>query len=162
MAQDWTSFTANIAVKSTLGIIYNAWTKSSEIEKWFLETCTYKDENNRIIDSNVNVKPENVYEWTWYLYDILEKGKITQANGKDFFQFTFAGDCLVDVQLKEMEESILVKLKQHNIPTDENSKFNIRIGCLQGWTFYLLNLKSFYETGYDLRNKIPELKGVNN
>ena len=162
MAQDWTSFTANIAVKSTLSTIYNAWTKSSEIEKWFLETCTYKDENNRIIDSNVNVKPENVYEWTWYLYDILEKGKITQANGKDFFQFTFAGDCLVDVQLKEMEESILVKLKQHNIPTDENSKFNIRIGCLQGWTFYLLNLKSFYETGYDLRNKIPELKGVNN
>jgi hypothetical protein len=162
MPQDWTSFTANIAVKSTLSTIYNAWTKSSEVEKWFLETCTYKDENNRIIDSQVNVKPENVYEWTWYLYDVLEKGRITQANGKDFFQFTFAGDCLVDVQLKEIGENIRVVLKQHNIPTDEKSKFNIRIGCLQGWTFYLLNLKSFYETGCDLRNKNPELKGVNN
>lgn len=162
MTQDWTSFTTEIAVKSTLSKIYNAWTKSSEIEKWFLETCTFKDENNGTIDSQENVKPENVYEWTWYLYDVLEKGKIAQANGKDFFQFTFAGDCLVDVQLKEIGESILVTLKQHNIPTDENSKFNIRIGCLQGWTFYLLNLKSFYETGYDLRNKNPELKGVNN
>lgn len=162
MTQDWTSFTLNIAVKSTLSTIYNAWTKSSEIEKWFLETCTYKGKNNGILRSELNVKPEDIYEWTWYLYEISEKGKIIQANGKDFFQFTFAGDCLVDVQLKEVGENILVTLKQHNIPIDEKSKFNIRIGCLQGWTFYLLNLKSFYETGYDLRNKNPELKGVNN
>jgi hypothetical protein len=162
MTQDWTSFTTKIAVKSTLNTVYNAWTKSSEIEKWFLENCTYKDTKNNILDSNKNVTTDYNYEWTWYLFEILEKGKITQANGKDFFQFTFAGDCLVDIQLKEIGENILVTLKQHNIPTDEKSKFNIRIGCLQGWTFYLLNLKSFYETGYDLRNKNPKLKGVNN
>ena len=87
---------------------------------------------------------------------------ISKIIGKDFFQFSFAGDCKVDVQLKETGEHVLVTLTQHNIPTDEESKFNIRIGCLEGWTFYLANLKCFYETGYDLRNKIPELKGVNN
>lgn len=162
MTQDWTSFAVNIAVKSTLSVIYDAWTKSSEIEKWFLETCTYIDESNKTLKSDINIEPKDVYEWTWYLYEIVEKGKITQANGKDHFQFTFAGDCLVDIHLKEIGENILVTLKQSNIPTDEKSKFNIRIGCLQGWTFYLLNLKSFYETGYDLRNKDPELKGVNN
>ncbi len=157
MAQDWTSFTVSIGVKSSLETIYNAWTKSSEIEKWFLETCKY---NNT--ERNQNVTAECEYEWTWYLYDVLEKGKITQANGKYFFQFSFAGECLVDIQLKEIGENILVTLTQHNIPTDEKSKFNIRIGCLEGWTFYLSNLKSFYETGYDLRNKNPELKGINN
>jgi hypothetical protein len=162
MTQDWTSFTTKIAVKSTLNTVYNAWTKSSEIEKWFLETCTYKDTKNNILDSTENVTADYDYEWTWYLYEVLEKGKVTQVNGKDFIQFTFAGDCLVDIQLEEIGVNILVTLKQHNIPTDEKSKFNIRIGCLQGWTFYLLNLKSFYETGYDLRNKNPELKGVNN
>src|SRR5690606_12560625 len=138
MAQDWTSFTLNVGVRSTLEAIYNAWTRSSEIEKWFLETCHYTG-----TERNQNVTAESGYEWTWYLYDILEKGRIIQANGKDFFQFTFAGDCLVDIQLKEVGENVLVTLTQHNIPTDEKSKFNIRIGCLQGWTFYLLNLKSF-------------------
>jgi uncharacterized protein YndB with AHSA1/START domain len=157
MAQDWTSFTVSIGVKSSLEKIYNAWTKSSEIEKWFLETCQYSD-----VEIDQNVSQGSEYSWTWYLYDVLEKGQISQANGKDFFQFTFAGDCLVDVQLKEMGEFVFVTLKQHNIPTDENSRFNIRIGCFQGWTFYLVNLKSYYETGYDLRNKNPELKGVNN
>jgi hypothetical protein len=33
---------------------------------------------------------------------------------------------------------------------------------MEGWTFYLTNLKSFYETGYDLRYKNPELRGINN
>lgn len=157
MAQDWTSFTLSIAVKSDLATMYNAWTKAEEIEKWFLETCKYGN-----TAQNQNVSASGDYQWTWYLYEPIEQGKITQANGKDFFQFTFAGDCLVDIQLKEMGEHILVTLTQHNIPTDEKSKFNIRIGCLQGWTFYLTNLKSYYETGYDLRNKNPELKGVNN
>ena len=162
MSQDWTSFTENIAVRSTLSTMYNAWTTPTEIEKWFLKTCTYKDKTHTPLDRTENVTSEYVYEWTWYLFDVLEKGRVTQANGKDFFQFTFAGDCLVDVQLTEIGDHVLVTLKQHSIPTDEKSKFTIRIGCLQGWTFYLVNLKSFYETGYDLRNKNPELKGVNN
>jgi len=162
MAQDWTSFDVKIAVKSTLSTIYNAWTKSTEVEKWFLQTCTYIDTNGEAIAGEKNVSTECTYEWTWFLFDVLEKGKITKANGKDFFQFTFAGDCLVDIQLEEIGDYVFVKLKQHNIPTDEKSKFNIRIGCNQGWTFYLLNLKSFYETGYDMRNQDPALKGVNN
>jgi uncharacterized protein YndB with AHSA1/START domain len=157
MKQDWTSFTSSIAVKSDLETIYNAWTKSSEIEKWFLENCHYQS-----TERNRNVSAECEYEWTWYLYEVMEKGKITQANGNDFFQFSFAGDCLVDIQFKEKGEHVLVTLTQHKIPTDEKSKFNIRIGCMEGWTFYLTNLKSFYETGYDVRNKNPELRGINN
>ncbi len=161
MEQDWTSFTLNIGVKSTLKEMYDAWTKSEKIEHWFLATCKYFDSNQSINKRN-NVEADNTYEWTWFLYDILEKGTVTEANGKDFIQFTFAGKCLVDIQLIQKGDYVLVTLKQKDIPTDQKSKFNIRIGCLQGWTFYLANLKSFYETGYDLRNKITELKGINN
>ncbi len=162
MAQDWTSFNLSIAVKTSLETIYDAWTKSAEIEKWFLETCTYYNETKEPRGTDTNTQSGDTYKWTWYLYEETEKGRITAANGTDFFQFSFAGDCLVDIQLKEIGDHVLVNLTQHNIPTDEKSKFNIRIGCLEGWTFYLANLKSFYETGYDLRNKVAELKGVNN
>ena len=162
MAHDWTSFSTSIGVKAEMATIYDAWTKSQEIQKWFLKTCQYFHPDGNALDGNQNVHDGCIYEWTWYLYDEIEKGQIIEANGQDLFQFIFAGVCTVEVKLKKIDDHTLVTLTQHAIPTDEASKFNIRIGCLQGWTFYLANLKSFYETGYDLRNKIPELKGINN
>ncbi|WP_413999044.1 SRPBCC family protein [Flavobacterium sp. W1B] len=160
MAQDWTSFKMNIGVKASLQEMYDAWTKSDKMEQWFLASCKYSGENQNI-DQNQNAIAGNTYEWTWFLYDGIEKGKIVAANGKDFFQFTFAGECLVDIELTQKGEYVLVTLTQKNIPTDEKSKFNIRIGCVEGWTFFLTNLKSVYENCSDLRNKNPELKGVN-
>ena len=93
---------------------------------------------------------------------MVEEGKIIAANGKDLIQFTFADDCLVTVKLSEFKEYIIVELTQENIPTDEESKKNIRLGCHTGWSFYLVNLKSVYEGGPDLRNRDPELKGMLN
>ncbi|RZK15239.1 MAG: SRPBCC domain-containing protein, partial [Pedobacter sp.] len=54
------------------------------------------------------------------------------------------------------------ELTQKNIPTDENSKRNIRLGCHNGWSFYLINLKSVFEGGLDLRNKDNRFKPMLN
>ena len=75
---------------------------------------------------------------------------------------TFAGNCTVDVNLEQHADYVIVELSQKNIPTDDESKRGIRIGCDFGWFFYMLNLKSIYEGGIDLRNKNPELKGMLN
>jgi len=162
MVQDWTSFTLKIGIKSSLKTMYDAWTKPEEIERWFLENCRFYDSEKKSMPADQNITDGGTYEWSWYLYDIVENGRIIKANGKDFIQFTFAGECLVDVKLDEFGKYVSVQLKQHNIPTDENARFSIRIGCMEGWTFYLTNLKSCYENGIDLRNKIPELIGINN
>ncbi len=154
---DWTKFTRKIAVKSNLSEIYDAWSKASEIEKWFLSSARFYDLSGNIIEKSTAVADGYSYEWEWFLYDVIEKGKITEANGKDFMQFTFAGNCLVDIKLSEESEYVFVELTQKDIPTDENSKKNIRLGCHTGWSFYLLNLKSVYEGGLDLRNKDENL-----
>jgi uncharacterized protein YndB with AHSA1/START domain len=159
---DWTTFTRRIAVKSTLTEIYNAWTKPQEIEKWFLRKSYYFDLNNKAIERSANVSKDDHYEWSWYGFDVVEKGKINQANGKDFLQFTFAGNCLVDINLKQEKEYVIVELTQKNIPTDDNSKQDVRLGCDSGWSFFLVNLKAFYENGVDLRNKDANLKGMIN
>jgi hypothetical protein len=48
-------------------------------------------------------------------------------------------------------------VSHHNIPQDDYSRQHIRLGCSNGWAFYLHNLKSVYEGGLDLRNKDPKL-----
>lgn len=150
---DWTSFTQRIAIKTTLEKVYDAWTTTQGIEQWFLSTAVFTDRNGKIIAAGDNVSESTKYDWNWFLYEPTESGRVTGANGTDFFQFTFAGECLVDIRLTQVDECVVVELKQHNIPTDEASMRGIRLGCAGGWAFYLVNLKSVLEGGLDLRNK---------
>jgi uncharacterized protein YndB with AHSA1/START domain len=159
---DWTTFTRRIAIKAKLSDIYSAWTKASELEKWFLSKAVFTDANEAPIGKDKPIEQGFAYEWNWYLFDTSEHGKITDTNGKDFIQFTFAGDCLVDIQLSIQGDYTIVELTQKNIPTDDKSKQGIRLGCDAGWSFFLVNLKSVYEGGMDLRNKDNSLKGMLN
>lgn len=159
---DWTSFTRKIAVKASMEDMYSAWTKTSEIEKWFLSRAEFKDDQGAVINADSSVKKGDSYAWNWYLFDVTEYGRITDSNGKDFLQFTFAGNCLVDIHLSVQDDYTIVELTQKNIPLDDDSKKGIRLGCDTGWSFYLVNLKSVYEGGLDLRNKNNALKGMLN
>jgi uncharacterized protein YndB with AHSA1/START domain len=159
---DWTTFTKKIAIKAKLSDIYNAWTKASEIEKWFLSMAIFVDADNKPINKDTSIEKGFAYEWNWYLYDTTEHGKINYANGKDYIQFTFAGECLVDIKLSTNDDYVIVELTQKNIPIDDNSKQGIRLGCDSGWSFFLVNLKSIYEGGLDLRNKHKNFKGMLN
>lgn len=159
---DWTKFTLRIAIKANLDTIYNAWTKASEIEKWFLSEAEFSDENQVVLEKDRAVLKGDNYKWIWYLYDDIERGKIIEANNVDLLQFTFAGNCLVEIKLSKEFGYVIVELTQKNIPTDDSSKRNIRLGCHNGWSFYLLNLKSVYEGGLDLRNKDNRFKPMLN
>jgi uncharacterized protein YndB with AHSA1/START domain len=159
---DWTSFKKKIAVNAPLKTIYDAWTVPGELEKWFLKTARFFDEKGTPVRMNSNVVPSNKYEMTWYLYEELEKGVITKANEKDLLEFTFAGNCMVSITLSEQFGHTMVELEQTDIPTDDDSKLNIRLGCSSGWSFYLVNLKSVYEGGLDLRSKDERLKPMVN
>ena len=159
---DWTEFTRKMFIEAPIENLYNAWAKPDEIERWFLSDATFLDNENKILAKNKTINKGLHYQWQWYLYDVTETGKVTKANHKDHIQFTFAGNCLVDIYLKEFENGTIITLTQKNIPTDNNSKYDIRLGCDRGWSFYLVNLKSVYEGGLDLRNKNPKLKPMLN
>ena len=159
---DWTSFSRKVAIKSNVQIIYDAWTKSFEIEKWFLLKSSFYSHDGCLLKPEKRISKGDTYKWSWFLYEGVEGGRITEANGKNHLQFTFAGECLVDIDLEQRDEYVIVRLTQKNIPTDNMSKQNIRLGCDRGWSFFLLNLKSFYENGIDLRNRNPEFSGMLN
>ena len=159
---DWTSFTVKILVKAKLETIYNAWTRSGELQRWFLKSALFYNTSRQLIGPDVNAEKDYKYSWTWYLYDPVENGRYIEANGKDHISFTFEGDCIVDVRLSEKFDYVQVELHMKDIPVDELSKQEIRLGCHSGWSFYLVNLKSVYEGGLDLRNKDPYFRPMVN
>ena len=82
------------------------------------------------------------------------------ANGKDELEFTFAGQSKVHIQLIPDSGSVLVVLKQYEIPADEESKLHIHVGCSNGWTFWLANLKAYLEHGILLHERDIDLRKI--
>ena len=159
---NWSQFSKRIIIKSDLKTVYDSWTKSGKLEKWFLSKAVFISKEDNLISASDNVISECKYKWNWFAQNYYDEGNITQTNGFDFIEFSFEGNCKVQVKLTEVKDQILVELTQSEIPIDDKSKENIRLGCAFGWTFYLLNLKSVLEGGIDLRNKDSELIGVIN
>jgi uncharacterized protein YndB with AHSA1/START domain len=156
---DWSKFIARIDVKSSVENVYAAWTTQAGLERWFLRVADFTTSNGGRRDAAVEIQKGDRYRWLWHGYDdtTVECGVIEQANGRDSLQFTFAGTCLVSVNITIEEGLTIVELRQENIPLDEASRVNYHLGCITGWTFYLANLKSILEGGIDLRNKNENL-----
>ena len=159
---NWTQFSKRIFINTEIALAYDFWTKSVELEKWFLSKSIFFLKNGKEIPPSENVLPESKYNWNWFAQNHFEEGIVLTANGIDLIEFSFAGECKVQVKLSKENNKVLVELTQTEIPLDNISKENVRLGCAFGWTFYLLNLKSVLEGGLDLRNKNTELTGVVN
>ncbi len=159
---DWTQFTRKIPVSATVATLYKAWTVPSEIERWFLKDANFNTKDGIKRAKSYGIQKDDTYQWKWFQWDGIETGTIVSVNGIDKLQFTFAGDCLVEISLKPFEKETIVILTQKNIPTTDKAKENIRLGCDRGWSFYLVNLKSVYEGGLDLRNKNTNIPAMVN
>lgn len=161
---DWSKFICKINIKSTPAKIYEAWATRTGLESWFLRKAAFASANGEPVEMEAYLKKDDQYEWFWYGYpdEVVERGTVLAANGKDLFQFTFGEPCIVTINLKEEKGENIIELIQSQIPLDEDSKAKLHIGCLSGWTFYLANLKSILEGGVDLRNKNETLSGMAN
>ncbi len=161
---DWSRFTKRISIGAPIQDIYYAWTSQSAIERWFLRKAVYKDSAGVVRGKEEPVQIGDRYEWMWFGYpdEVVERNKILEANGKDLLKFGFADKCMVTIRIYGEAGEHVIELTQENIPPDDNPVTNLLVGCGEGWTFYLANLKSVLEGGIDLRNKNDKLKNVIN
>ncbi|HYG53574.1 MAG TPA: SRPBCC domain-containing protein [Flavobacteriales bacterium] len=159
----WDKFTLRTPINATPQTVYNAWASRLELEKWFLRMAEFT-RNTQIIDGPTQITKGDTYRWRWHGYpdEVTETGTILEANGKDLIKFVF-GECGIVTAKITVEKGLsILEVKQENIPTDEESRFNYHVGCTTGWTFYMTNLKSLLEGGIDLRNKDMEITNVLN
>ena len=168
MAYDWTTFTKKIVIFSDMDKLYRMIATQSGMKSWFLRECRYFEQDGSPLSANEEAKAGTDYLFHWYGYDdtVYEKGTVLTANGTDRFEFTFTGNgqtsMKVMISLSASDMGTLVSLTQYDIPADEHSRGHCHIGCLEGWVFYLANMKSIAEGGVDLRNKNESVKGVLN
>lgn len=167
-AFNWTSFSKRININADEDEIYQMWATPTGIEKWFLRQCELTDKEGNLKNPSELFSAGDNYLWRWYGWpdDVLERGTILRANGKDELQFTFgqvdAEHMICTVKIFKEEGEAICEMTQENIPDDEKGKSYYHLGCLTGWTFFLTNLKSILEGGVDLRNKNEKLTNMFN
>lgn len=165
---DWSCFDLKIPIQAKLPKVAAGLFSQEGLERWFLRSSPFFDREGRVRLPTEALQKGDSYLWHWFGYpdSVFEKGIILEANGQDLLAFTFGGDphspMRVSIALNELGEGTMVTLKQENISLDEDSKAKFHLGCMQGWTFYLANLKSLMEGGVDLRNKDINLQQVLN
>ncbi len=64
-----------------------------------------------------------------------EKGSVLEANGTDFFKFTFSGNSEVSINMESKYGLTIVELTQKHIPHETDPTKNLYIQCQIGWTF---------------------------
>ena len=154
------SFTKKIYIKAPIEKIYWCWGTPEGICSWFLREAVYTSVDGKIRQGDEAIQPGDQYTWRWYNWDGQEDGDVLIANGKDQLEFTFAGKSKVLVELKSDAGAVLVSLRQYHIPTDEESKLHIHVGCSNGWTFWLANLKAYLEHGVLLHEREIDLRNI--
>jgi len=139
MKKDWSQFTLKIAINKPPTAVFRAWTDERIVSKWFtVKTAIEPRKNGRIY-----------YEWLEG--DKMDAKVIAVVKNRSFtFPFGDKGE-RVTVKFKKNGRGCICELHQYNMKTDDVSKSNMHLGCAQGWTFFLTNLKSYLEHGIDLR-----------
>ncbi len=158
---DWSQFNKRININATKEEIMNAWTSQENLERWFLSSAVFCEQQTEQKSSADQIATGDTYRWMWHGSDDVAEGDVLEFDGQDRLKFTFLG-CDVDVAVTVEDGEQVVELTQSNIPLDEDSRMSLYAGYSRGWTFYLTNLKSILEGGIDLRNRNKNLVDVIN
>lgn len=159
---DKSRFAVRIPVKAPVEKIFRSWSTPGGLEHFFLRQALFHSPEGMKREAEDAIEAGDTYHWLWWGYtdEDSERGEVLAQNGKDQLRFSFGKAGVCTLSIYEEEGETLVELIQENIPTDDNGFRFYHMGCKQGWSFYLTNLKSVLEGGIDLRNRNPKLTRV--
>ncbi len=141
---DWTQFTLRVWIDASPQDVFRAWTDDSIIINWFTEKAVIEPRQNG-----------RVY-FEWLAGDKLE-AKVIEIHKNRRFVFPFGSNNeQVTVSVKKSKSGSICELHQYNMKTTPKAKVSMHMGCREGWTFFLANLKAYLEYGIDLRSDDPK------
>jgi len=137
---DWTQFTLRIVIAVPVSRVFTAWTDDTIITRWFTEIAKVEPKKNGAI------------HFEWLAGDKLDARFLAfEKDRKILFIFGSKGE-KVEVSFKKVTGGTLCEIHQFDMSTSPKSKVSMHMGCREGWTFFLTNLKSYLENSVDLRS----------
>lgn len=142
--RDWSQFKLRLLINKPVSRVFEAWTSDRIVSRWFTEKTVIEPRKNG-----------RLY-FEWLAGESMEAKVIAIARNRYFtFPFGSKGE-RVTVRFRKAGAGCVCEIHQYNMKTTPESKWGMHKGCLQGWTFFLANLKAYLEHGIDLRGHDPK------
>jgi uncharacterized protein YndB with AHSA1/START domain len=161
----WTSFKVQEYFKTSKEELFQKWTSSSQIIQWFLKEAKYFTPNNKERSMNEKIEKDDKYVWKFYS-GVEMGGEILDIVENSLLKFTFGKkmpdsdeNVVVTVTFHDDgEDHSRIEIFQENIADNEYGYVTYNLSCILGWSYFLTNLRSIFESGYDLREKNQQLE----
>lgn len=157
----WTEFSVKEYIPADLETVFNYWAISGKITQWFIKEAEYISPDGQKRKNDEIIKTGDLYTWN-FGKELTMKGKIIEVINNKFLHFTFGRkepDSDEYVQVRVHFESVngetQIKIYENNIADNSFGQVNYNLSCILGWSYYMTNLRSIVESGYDLREKDP-------
>lgn len=177
-ARDWTGFTQAVHIRAERTALWRLLTTCQGLEAWFLARATARTADGRDWPRDRTLEPGLSLTLTWGVTgDSAANGSVpsTEVSETDSVLAVEAPQRMrigwyedkgwVDFRLLEhpSDGRITVELEQRLTRSGDHAFLeNAYIGCREGWAFFLTNLKCIAEGGPDLRERVPDRKGLVN
>ena len=159
----WTEFRQKEYIKVPMREVFLKWATPKGITEWFIKDAEYESTDGKRRATSEVVKPGDKYTWHFYS-GLVMKGKVLDAVPDSSFKFTFGKkepgsdeDVIVNVSLSEKDSMTEIELTQSNIADNEYGKVSYNLSCMLGWSYFMTNLRSMFESGFDYREKEEQL-----
>jgi uncharacterized protein YndB with AHSA1/START domain len=160
----WTEFRQIEYIKAPREAVFAKWVTSNNIITWFIAEAVYNYDGFKTRKPDEKIKAGDNYTWTFF-QGITQNGKIIDLVENEYLSFTFGKkepgseeDVIVELFFSsESENRTRIELHQMNIADSEYGHVHYNLSCIAGWCYFLTNLRSVFESGYDLRVKEKNL-----
>jgi uncharacterized protein YndB with AHSA1/START domain len=160
----WTEFTQKEYIKASRKAVFEYWVIPKNIVRWFITEADYKNDQGVVRNPGERIQPGDCYMWQFF-QGIELNGKILEVIDEEYLSFTFGKkepgsdeNVVVDIRFfTDTVDRTRIELHQKNMADSEYGRVNYNMSCMIGWCYYLTNLRSLFESGYDLRERDPEI-----
>lgn len=145
----WSSFTFRIFIHKPVNEVFEAWTRSRNLEAWFFKSAKFVNSGGEGLSASESATKDCSYEFKWHGWDAVQKGKVIEVETNARFKFEFLPAGIVDIEYKSISESKTeLILTQSEIPHGSEKEIkDFYYGCSLGWSFWMVNLKAWLEHG---------------
>jgi uncharacterized protein YndB with AHSA1/START domain len=151
---DWTSFDLYVAIDAEPSTVMSAWSTIKGMESFFVQMMRITGPDGAELEPDAEARPGDRFVWRWHNGRRIS-GEYLQSETRNEVRFTF-GDSRVSVMAQPYNTGSLLRLRQYDIPDNEEAQMHIHGNCRAAWVYFLTVLKTLLEHGVDGRDKTRE------